>query len=89
MGFPSDRLVGMRSQGIRQLPYWILPKLFVPERILPNGFHLGNKYDYLTDDETQPIVMDMSIIMEHSYCRQLTSRALNNYYSSTTKNKIS
>ena len=79
----------MRSQGIRQLLDWILPKLFVPERILPNGFHLGNKHDYLIDDETQPILMDMSIIMEHSYCRRSTSWALNNYYSSTTKNMMS
>ena len=33
--------------------------------------------------------MDMSIIMERSYCRRSTSWALNNYYSSTRKNMMS
>ena len=45
----------------------------------------STKDDYLTDDETQPILMDMSIDTEHSYCHRSTSWSSNNY-SSTTKN---
>ncbi|CAF4057464.1 unnamed protein product, partial [Rotaria sordida] len=48
----------------------------------------STKDDYLTDDETQPILMDMSIDTEHSYCRRSTSWSSNNY-SSTTKNTTS
>ncbi|CAF4624458.1 unnamed protein product, partial [Rotaria sp. Silwood2] len=41
--------------------------------------------DYSNNDEIQPIVMDMSIYMEHSYCCRLTSCSPNNY-NSTTEN---
>ncbi|CAF2897049.1 unnamed protein product [Rotaria sp. Silwood2] len=48
----------------------------------------SDKSDYSNNDETQSIVMDMSIYMEHSYCCRSKSCSSNNY-NTATKNVTS